>query len=141
MYLILIVGMALFAFVFDPSTLMSSKGDPDVIGEINGEEISRQEFALQVENYKTQGGANMSQMQAVNDVWNALVSEQVFNDQLEKAGIVIGEKDIWDAMIELPEIQNSPLFQNEAKLFDEERLKEYIVRLICLLLLQDWELP
>jgi peptidylprolyl isomerase/peptidyl-prolyl cis-trans isomerase D len=129
MYLILIVGMALFAFVFDPSTLMNSKGNPDVIGEINGEEINRQEFALQVENYKSQGGPSMSQMRAVNDVWNAMVSEKIFNDQLEKAGIVIGEKDIWDAMIQLPEIQNSPLFQNEAKLFDEERLKEYIANI------------
>ncbi len=129
MYLILIVGMALFAFVFDPSTLMGSKKDPDVIGEINGEEISRQEFALQVEAYKTQNGARMSQMQAVNDVWNAMVSEQIFNTQLDKAGIVIGEKDIWDAMIQLPQIQSSPLFQNEAKLFDEERLKEYIANM------------
>ena len=38
-------------------------------------------------------------------------------------------KDIWDAMVNLPEIQNAPVFRNEANLFDQEKLKEYIANL------------
>ena len=131
MFLILIVGLALFAFVLDPSSIQQffSSNKVNAIGEVNGEEIDREEFARQVEAYRAQSGGRSSQMQAVNAVWNSMVSEKVFQDQLEKAGIVVGEKDIWDAMKELPSIQNAPIFKNEANLFDEEKLKEYIANM------------
>jgi peptidyl-prolyl cis-trans isomerase D len=131
MFLILIVGLALFAFVLDPSSIQQffSSTKTNSIGEVNGENIDREEFAKLVENYKTQSGGRVSQMQAVNAVWNNLVGEKIFQSQLEQAGIVVGEKDIWDAMVSLPEIQNSPLFKNEAGLFNEEKLKEYIANM------------
>jgi peptidylprolyl isomerase/peptidyl-prolyl cis-trans isomerase D len=131
MFLILIVGLALFAFVLDPSSIQQffSSSKANSIGEVNGENIDREEFAKLVENYKTQSGGKASQMQAVNAVWNNLVAEKIFESQLEEAGIVVGEKDIWDAMTALPEIQKSPLFKNEAGLFNEEKLKEYIANM------------
>lgn len=131
MFLILIVGLALFAFVLDPSSIQNffSSSKVNLIGQINGEDIDRDEFAQQVEAYKTQSGGKATQMQAVNAVWNSMVSEKIFKSQLEKAGIVVGEKDIWDAMVALPEIQNSQLFKNEINLFDEEKLKEYIANM------------
>lgn len=131
MFLILIVGLALFAFVLDPSSIQQffSSAKTNSIGEVNGENIDREEFAKLVENYKTQSGGRVTQMQAVNAVWNNLVGEKIFQAQLEQAGIVVGEKDIWDAMVSLPEIQSSPLFKNEAGLFNEEKLKEYIANM------------
>ena len=131
MFLILIVGLALFAFVLDPSSIQQffSSSKVNSIGQVNGEDIDREEFARQVEAYRTQSGGRATQMQAVNAVWSGMISEKIFEDQLEKAGIVVGEKDIWDAMTSLQEIQNSPLFKNEANLFDEEKLKEYIANM------------
>ncbi|MBE0423294.1 MAG: SurA N-terminal domain-containing protein [Lutibacter sp.] len=131
MFLILIVGLALFAFVLDPSSIQQffSATKTNSIGEVNGENIDREEFARLVENYKSQSGGRVTQMQAVNAVWNNLVGEKIFQSQLEQAGIVVGEKDIWDAMVSLPEIQNSPLFKNEIGLFNEEKLKEYIANM------------
>lgn len=131
MFLILIVGLALFAFVLDPSSIQSffSSSKINAIGEVNGEEIDREEFIRQVETYRSQSRGRSTQMQAVKAVWNTIVSEKIFETQLEKAGIVVGEKDIWDAMVQLPDIQNSALFKNEANLFDEERLKEYIANM------------
>jgi len=131
MFLIFIVGMALFAFVLDPSSIQNffSSTKVNSIGQINGEDVDREEFARQVEVYRSQSGGRATQMQAVNAVWNSMLSEKVFQTQLEKAGIVVGEKDIWDAMVALPQIQNSPLFKNEINLFDEEKLKEYIANM------------
>jgi peptidylprolyl isomerase/peptidyl-prolyl cis-trans isomerase D len=131
MFLILIVGLALFAFVLDPSSIQNffSASKVNSVGQVNGEDIDREEFARQVEAYRTQSGNRATQMQAVNAVWNSIVAEKIFEKQLKEAGIVIGEKDIWDAMISLPEIQNSVLFKNEANLFDEEKLKEYIANM------------
>lgn len=131
MFLILIVGLALFAFVLDPSSIQSffSSSKVNSIGEINGENIDREEFARQVEVYRSQSRGRATQMQAVNAVWNSMLSDKIFESELEKAGIVVGEKDIWDAMIALPEIQNSPLFKNDINLFDQEKLKEYIANM------------
>jgi peptidylprolyl isomerase/peptidyl-prolyl cis-trans isomerase D len=131
MFLILIVGLALFAFVLDPSSIQQffSSDKVNAVGQINGEDIDRDEFAQQVEAYRSQSNGRATQMQAVNAVWNSILGEKVYQYQLEKAGIVVGEKDIWEAMIALPEIQNSPLFKNEINLFDEEKLKEYIANM------------
>ncbi|SNR46778.1 peptidylprolyl isomerase/peptidyl-prolyl cis-trans isomerase D [Lutibacter agarilyticus] len=131
MFLILIVGLALFAFVLDPSSIQNffSASKVNSIGAVNGEEIDREEFARQVEAYRAQSGGRATQIQAVNTVWNTFIGEKIFKTQLEEAGIVVGEKDIWDAMVALPEIQNSPMFKNQANLFDEEKLKEYIANL------------
>src|SRR5210317_1562738 len=131
MFLILIVGLALFAFVLDPSSVQNFFDSSKVhaIGEVNGEEISREEFAAEVEAYRSQAGSRVTQMQAVNTIWNGMLSQKILDAQIEAAGIVVGEEDIWNATIALPEIQNSPLFRNEANLFDEEKVKENIANL------------
>lgn len=130
-FLIVIIGLALFAFVASPSDIMKffDSSKVNAIGEVNGEDLSREEFARQVEAYKANYGGNISQTQAMNAVWEAMVSEQIFKTQLEEAGIVIGEQDVWQAIISLPAIQDSPIFKNEAGLFDEDKLKEYIANL------------
>ncbi|MDA8596252.1 peptidylprolyl isomerase [Flavobacteriaceae bacterium] len=126
--LIVIIGMALFAFVASPQDIMDFFNSSKVnsVGSVNGDPISREEFAAQVEAYKANTGNRSSQLQAVNAVWNSLVSERLYSEQLEKAGIVIGEKDVWDAIVQIPSIQNNPMFQNEIGFFDENRLKEYL---------------
>ncbi len=130
-YLIIVIGLALFAFVVSPSKIenfFSSSGVNEV-GEINGEEINRKDFAQMLENYQSRTGGKVSQTQATKAVWNSLVREKVFEKQLDEAGIVVGEKDIWDAMVAMPSIQQAPLFKNEAGLFSEEKLKEYVANL------------
>lgn len=66
LFLILVIGLALFAFVLDPSTLTDffSASKVNEVGEVNGESISRQEFAEALENYKAQTGNQLSEMQA-----------------------------------------------------------------------------
>ncbi|HFS66638.1 MAG TPA: peptidylprolyl isomerase, partial [Flavobacteriia bacterium] len=123
-FLVLIIGLALFAFVL--SSVLKGNGAPSRknIGEVNGETISPQEFAKYVDAQKSRGS---STMQTVNQVWNQLVREKIYEDQTERAGIVVGEKDLWDAIVNI--YKNSPNFKNEAGLFDENKLKEYIATL------------
>ena len=96
MFLILIVGLALFAFVLDPSSIQSffSTSKINSIGEVNGEEIDREEFIQQVEAYRTQSGGRSSQMQAVNAVWKTMMTDKIFETQLEEAGIEIGRAHV-----------------------------------------------
>ena len=127
-FLILIIGLALLAFVLDPSSIQSffQGSKVGVVGEVNGETISRDEFASLIEGYKANSGST-SNLQAQNFAWDKLVGDKIYSDQLEKAGVVVGEEDVWQAIIALPYFNTNPSFQNEGGLFDQEKVKEYIV--------------
>jgi len=124
-FLIIIIGLALFAFVVQGA--FKYKKSSNSVGEVNGSPISREEFAKNVDLYKTRSGGRLTQFQAVKAVWNNMLREKIYNTQLQNAGMVIGEEDVWDAIINLPNIKNSPIFKNKAGLFDQEKLKEYLV--------------
>ncbi len=130
LFLIIIIALALFSFVlsglFDGNLFNKTATN---IGEVNGEPISREEFAQQIEFYRTRSNGRSSNTQNVNNAWNTLIREKIYLTQLEKSGVVVGEKDIWDALVAQISSQNSPQFANEAGIFDPERLKEYIATL------------
>ncbi|MEO9572167.1 MAG: peptidylprolyl isomerase [Polaribacter sp.] len=128
MFLIIIIGLALFAFVLDPSTLGDFFNSTKVneIGEINGESISRQEFSAELEAYKQQTGNRVSEMQASKTVWDNIVRKKIYQNQLSEAGITVGETDVWNEVINAPSVKESPQFQNEAGLFDEGKFKQFL---------------
>ena len=128
MFLIIIIGLALFAFVLDPSTLgdFFNSNKVNEIGEINGESISRQEFSEELEGYKQQAGNSVTEMQAAKAVWDNIVRKKIYKNQLTEAGITIGEADVWSEMVNAPFVQNSPEYQNEAGLFDENKFKQFL---------------
>lgn len=128
MALILVIGLALFAFVLDPSSIQDffNSSDINTVGEVGGESISRKEFSESLEAYRAQYGSQITEMQASNDVWNTLVRQKIYQAQLAKSGITVGEADVWNALIETPSIQEDPQFQNAAGMFDQERLKEFL---------------
>ncbi|MGG8495426.1 peptidylprolyl isomerase [Tenacibaculum sp. TC6] len=130
MFLILVVGLALFAFVLDPSTISDFFNSTKVneIGEVNGEVISRQEFADALENYKQQTGNRISEMQAAKTVWNNLLRQKIYKAQLENAGITVGEADIMNALFESPGVQNQDRFQTNG-IFDKSKLREFLANI------------
>lgn len=127
MFLILVIGLALFAFVLDPSTLgdFFNSSKINEVGDINGETISRQEFAEALELYQTQNGNRVSEMQASKTVWDNLVRQKLYTAQLEEAGITLGEQDIMNILYQTPSVQNDPRFQT-AGMFDKSKFLEYL---------------
>ncbi|MFK5889239.1 MAG: peptidylprolyl isomerase [Flavobacteriaceae bacterium] len=126
-FLMVIIALALFAFVIQGA--FKYKKSNNLVGEVDGDPITREQFAKEVELYKTQRGGKATQIQAAKNVWNSIVQERIYKLQLENAGIVVGEEDVWNAILSLPYIANSPLFKNEAGLFDVEKFKEFLVTL------------
>lgn len=128
MALILVIGLALFAFVLDPSSIEDFFNSTKVntVGEVDGETISRKDFSEALEAYKAQVGNRLTDMQASKQVWNNLVREKIYQNQLVEAGIEVGENDVWSALIDNPSVKNNQQFFNNAGLFDEGRLKEYL---------------
>lgn len=127
MFLILVIGLALFAFVLDPTTLSDffNSNKINEVGEVNGEAISRQEFAEALDNYKAQTGNRLSEMQAAKAVWNNLVRQKIYATQLEEAGITVGEEDLLNALYNTEFIKNDPRFQTTG-IFDKEKFKEFL---------------
>ena len=128
MFLIIIIGLALFAFVLDPSTLgdFFNSSKVNEVGEVDGEAISRQEFANELETYKQQSGGRVSEMQAAKTVWDNIVRKKIYKNQLDQAGITIGEADVWDEIVNAPFVQNNPQYQNEVGMFDENKFKQFL---------------
>src|SRR5690606_21802740 len=129
-FLIIIIALALFAFVLADVIRnggMSSQKSQNVIATVNGEEISREEFAMQVEAYQRNMGANASAAQAVNQVWDFKLREVVLEEQFDELGIDVGEAQVRRLL--RMQLATNPNFVNEAGMFDENRMQEYVANL------------
>ena len=93
-FLILVIGMALFAFVisgvFDGNS--ANNGPTDPIAVVNDEEIDLTFFRQMVE--QTERTYNYSTLQSVNLVWNQALRNTIFNQEFEKLGIDAGKDQL-----------------------------------------------
>ena len=127
-FLIIVIGMALFAFVL--SGVFTSNGGfgaNEPIGEINGEEIDYAMFNMMVEQAQTVYGLNV--INAVNLAWNQGVRNQALIQEIDKLGIGAGRGQLEQIISSDESIVLNPLFQNEIGLFDFNKFSSYITQL------------
>ncbi|WP_350293035.1 peptidylprolyl isomerase [uncultured Croceitalea sp.] len=125
--LILIIGLALFAFVI--SGIFTADGGGAKIGsavaEINGEDLSIDEFRQKVEQASRRYGANFSSTQLVNTVYDQEVRSALLNQQFEDLGIAI-ESDQIVEFVKTSGYAQIPDFQDENGIFNAEIFKSSI---------------
>ena len=129
-FLIIIIALALFSFVLADVIRnggLSSQNSQNVIATVNGDEISREEFAREVEAFERNMGRNVSTTQAVNRIWDQKLREVILNEQVDELGIRAGEGQITNLV--RSQMAGNPNFTNEAGMFDENRLREYVANL------------
>ncbi|MFD2698408.1 SurA N-terminal domain-containing protein [Mesonia sediminis] len=129
-FLIIIIALALFSFVL--ADLFRSGGfsgakDQNIIGVVNGEEISREAFARQVEGVQRNSRGNLTTAQAVKQVWENQVNQTLLSEQLEKLGLQVGNDQINNSIKQ--QFAGNPNFTNENGQFDFGKMKEYIANL------------
>tara|TARA_B100000902_G_scaffold198469_1_gene189356 strand:+ start:121 stop:1908 length:1788 start_codon:yes stop_codon:yes gene_type:complete len=127
-FLIIVIGMALFAFVI--SGVFTSNGGFGAnkpIGEINGEEIDYETFNMMVEQAQTVYGLNT--LNAVNLAWNQGIKNQALLQELDKLGIDAGKDQLEQIISGDESIVMNPLFQNEIGLFEFNKFSNYISQL------------
>ncbi|GAB5475038.1 MAG: peptidylprolyl isomerase [Maribacter sp.] len=128
--LILIIGMALFAFVISGVFTSSNFGAGGKVGstvaEINGNEVSIDAFRQKVEAASRRVGPNASSMQTINQVWDQEVRNSILGEQFEDLGINIEEDQIMNYIKTMPGYNQAPQFQNEDGIFDENKFREFI---------------
>ncbi|MCL6294127.1 SurA N-terminal domain-containing protein [Jejuia spongiicola] len=130
LFLILIIALALFSFVladlFKNGDALTAKSQ-NIVATINGKDITREDFLQKVEVAQKRAGATATNTQVMNSVWEQEVRQAVMETQYETLGISI-EKDQMRDLLKTAMATN-PEFLNEAGLFDENKLNEFIANL------------
>ncbi len=127
--LILIIGLALFAFVISGVFTSGELGGGKIgssIAEINGEEISIDDFRQKVDLASRRSGPNASTMQTVNQVWDQEVRNTILDQQLEGLGVDIEQDQILNYIGTIPAYTQNPQFQNENGIFDQNKFRTFI---------------
>lgn len=128
-FLILIIALALFSFIIGDifQNLDSSAASDTAIATVNGQDIDRDDFMAKVENIQRQSGGSTTNTQAMNRVWENELRAKVMQSQYDALGISV-ERDYMRDLLK----QNLTAFEefkNEAGLFDEDKLNEFIANL------------
>lgn len=129
-FLIIIIALALFSFVLADVIRnggFSSRKSQSTVAVVNGEDIERQEFAMQVEAFQRNMQQEMTTMQAVKQVYDAKIREVLLQQQVDELGIEVGENQI-NNLLET-QLAGNPSFSNEAGFFDKGVLREYVANL------------
>ncbi|MEN8788642.1 MAG: peptidylprolyl isomerase [Flavobacteriaceae bacterium] len=130
--LILIIGMALFAFVISgifTSNDFSGGKVGSTVAEINGEDISIDDFRRKIERISRRSGPTTSSLQLVNTVWSQVERQTILGQEFEDLGIAIEQDQIINVIKSSPGIAQNPQFVDENGVFDENRFKEFIADL------------
>ncbi len=130
--LILIIGLALFAFVVSGVFTSGELGGGKVgssIAEINGEEVSIDGFREKVDIASRNSGPNVSTMQTVNQVWDQEVRNTIMGQQLEHLGLNIEQDQIMNYIATIPGYAQNPQFQNENGVFDPSKFRSFIAEI------------
>ncbi|NND63393.1 MAG: peptidylprolyl isomerase [Flavobacteriaceae bacterium] len=125
-FLILIIAMALFAFILGDIINKGGSGQDiqDTVGSINGTDLSREEFMGQVEAYSRSLGPNATMSQAMNVVWDREVRSVLLQQQIDELGITVSEDQLNEVLS--ISLANNPTFQDENGFYSEARVVEYV---------------
>ncbi|WP_298526540.1 peptidylprolyl isomerase [uncultured Christiangramia sp.] len=129
-FLIIIIALALFSFVLADVIRnggFSGQDSQNVIATVNGNEVDREEFAREVEAFERNMGNNISTTQAVNRIWDQKLRQVILEEEVEKLGLRAGEDQVTELV--RTQMAGNPNFSNEAGMFDENRLREYVANL------------
>lgn len=128
-FLILVIGLALFAFVISGAfgNGAGDTGPTEPIGVINGEEVQLENFRLLVD--QTERAYGYTTLQAVETVWNQLSRNQLFLSEFEKLGIDAGKDQIEQVVSSNESIITDPRFINEAGFFDFGLFTDFIAQM------------
>ncbi|MGX1931198.1 peptidylprolyl isomerase [Flagellimonas sp. 2504JD4-2] len=126
--LILIIGMALFAFVISGVFTSNDFGGAKVgssVVEVNGESISIDDFRREVESASRRFGPSISSTQLVNTVYDQELRKTILEQQFEDLGIDV-ESDQIVEYVKTSGYAQIPDFLDENGFFNEEVFRSAI---------------
>lgn len=128
-FLILVIGLALFAFVISGAfgNGAGDTGPNEPIGIINGEEIPLENFRLLVD--QTERTYGYTTLQSVEVVWNQYLRNELFQTEFDILGIDAGKDQIEQVVSSTESIITDSRFINEAGFFDFGLFADFIAQM------------
>ena len=136
-WLVVVIGLALFAFIAGDAWKVLQPHQSQDIGEVNGESLSAQDYQALVEEYtdviKFTSGQNSltdeQNNQIKDEVWRSYVNNKLVEREAKKLGLVVTPAEI-QAVIESgnnPLLQQTPFRNPQTGVFDKDMLKKFLL--------------
>lgn len=135
--LVIVIGLALFAFIAGDAWQVMQPHQSQDIGEVNGDAISAQDYQALIEEYtevvKLSSGTTAltdeQSNQIKDEVWRAYVNNKLVEDEAKKIGLTVSKAEIQsiiDAGVH-PLLQQTPFRNPQTGAFDKDMLKMFLV--------------
>ena len=111
-----VIALALLAFLVNPESIDKVFGkNPDVLGKVNGEKITREEFNDQLFVLQQQAEQQGQPKAGLEEqTWQLLVQSKLIKQQFEKMGFEMTEDYFWS------QLQYDQMFAQQKQFFDEK---------------------
>lgn len=111
-----VIALALLAFLVNPDSIDKVFGkNPDVLGKVNGEKITREEFNDQLFVLQQQAEQQGQPKNGLEEqAWQLLVQSKLIKQQFEKMGFEMTDDYFWN------QIQYDQMFAQQKQFFDEK---------------------
>lgn len=111
-----VIALALLAFLVNPESIDKVFGkNPDVLGKVNGEKITREEFNDQLFVLQQQADQQGQPKAGLEEqAWQLLVQSKLIKQQFEKLGFEMTEDYFWN------QLQYDQMFAQQQQFFDEK---------------------
>lgn len=111
-----VIALALLAFLVNPDSIDMVFGkNPDVLGKVNGEKITREEFNDQLFVLQQQAQQQGQPAKGLEEqAWQMLVQSKLIKQQFDKMGLELTDDMFWN------QLQFDPMFAQNPQNFDEK---------------------
>ena len=135
--LVIVIGLALFAFIAGDAWKVLQPHQSQDVGEVNGETVSAQDYQAMVEEYteviKFSSGMNALSDEQTNqikdEVWRRYVENKLVEKEAKKLGLTVSKAEL-QAIIDAgvhPMLQQTPFRNPQTGAFDKDMLKKFLV--------------
>lgn len=134
--MVIVVGVALFAFVAGDAWKAFAPQQSHDVGEVNGETLSAQDYQALVEEYTevVKFTSNLNALseeqsnQIKDQVWSAYVNNKLVESEAKKLGLTVTKAEI-EALVNEgthPLLQRTPFTNQQTGVFDKDALKKFL---------------
>ncbi|MBW8362363.1 MAG: peptidylprolyl isomerase [Kaistella sp.] len=111
-----VIAIALLAFLVNPESIDKVLGkNPDILGKVNGEKITREEYNDQLFIMQQQAQQQGQPTTGLEEqAWQMLVQSKLIQQQFEKMGMEMNDDLFWN------QLQYDPMFAQNKQNFDEK---------------------
>lgn len=127
------IAVALVSFFINPDTVASMFGkDPNVFGEVNGEKITREEYAETLMMMQNQAQSQGQPTEGLEEqAWQQLVQSKLIEQEFNKLGLKLTDDFFWNQLpydpmfAQYPDFKASDFKKEIEQLRETGRVQEY----------------